>query len=494
MNNPFLAYGRVIQGDRLVGREHEIEEMLTHLVGGSNISLVGLNRVGKSSLVAEILCRLRQRNPEILIVEPDLAGLSTNTGAADLFTVILDAVVDLLSERGLPLPNRFNEDILALPNDSSYHAYHRCYRGLSKLRQQGLQITIVLDEFDKIRHLKEASDSIQRLRELIYNEAKTGTSGVIISRRRIKLIEEQIRDVSTLAGICHLYYLKPLDLNGVKAIVARAAGRAELFNNETVSYVYDRTGGHPFLAEMMCCHIWDANSVSEGILQANHEIYSFYEQMREILVEDNLFNHLVELCVGPRWSEPSNIVLERLLAYGLVRQNREIYPIRYEGWSQHFQDYLEKCAREKPPLDPSTSELLGKTERALRDYIEEICVSKHGSAWLDTLKQRCPSIETMLTQSAPEQKREKERRNFGDGAAERLLDYLYPMDLWVIISGAWELFEEPLGNKEKSYWSERFTHLAKVRTPTMHSREHKLRESVLLTAQGYCQEILELIS
>ena len=53
LQNPFADYGGIVVNDRFIGRRKEIETIKNRLLGSSfgNISIVGLPRSGKSSLV-----------------------------------------------------------------------------------------------------------------------------------------------------------------------------------------------------------------------------------------------------------------------------------------------------------------------------------------------------------------------------------------------------------------------------------------------------------
>jgi hypothetical protein len=174
--------------------------------------------------------------------------------------------------------------------------------------------------------------------------------------------------------------------------------------------------------------------------------------------------------------------LDRLLHYGLVRESRQ-GERRYRAWSEHFQAYLERCARDTPAW-----QTWAETERALRNFIDDVCRGRHGDRWLDVLAGRHRSVADLVRDG--EQLMAKERHNFGPAASDRLLDFTYPMSLWGLITAEWALFE-PLLGKSKAHWNERFTKLAQVRAPAAHNRE--VPEADLLIAQGYCKELLAVL-
>ena len=77
--------------------------------------------------------------------------------------------------------------------------------------------------------------------------------------------------------------------------------------------------------------------------------------------------------------------------------------------------------------------------------------------------------------------------------SNEFLDYCYPMDLWAMIAAEWRLFEPRLRHDRK-YWNDRFTHLAKIRTPSAHNRDASLPPHEVRLAEAYCKEILALLS
>jgi hypothetical protein len=87
----------------------------------------------------------------------------------------------------------------------------------------------------------------------------------------------------------------------------------------------------------------------------------------------------------------------------------------------------------------------------------------------------------------------KERRNFGHNASVTFIDYSYPMELelWEFITAEWDLFRELLGH-DKYYWNQRFAHLAKVKTPTAHSRNVVLASHEIKLAEAYCHELISI--
>lgn len=143
-------------------------------------------------------------------------------------------------------------------------------------------------------------------------------------------------------------------------------------------------------------------------------------------------------------------------------------------------------------------DLWRETEMALRDFIEEVSARNLGPDW----QQRLPlmngkeQIGRILNEAR--QVQAKDQRSFGN-CSPRLLDYLYPMELWDIVVAQWNAFAPVMpisgrhGDAQKKYWRERFELFAKIRNPQMHHRDFVIPQSEMTTATGYCQEILKVL-
>ena len=156
----------------------------------------------------------------------------------------------------MPLPLGL-EQIRREPAATEYDAYRRCKRGLKLLHAEaGTRATLVLDDFDAVRDLPSPGTVIQHIRDLIEDPTLTGLSAVIVARRSLKMIEGQVRG-STLVGVCEVRYVKHLKREGVLAMAARG-GPAWRPSPQEEEALWQAAGGHPFLAEMVLCHAWDA--------------------------------------------------------------------------------------------------------------------------------------------------------------------------------------------------------------------------------------------
>lgn len=88
-NNPFADYGNLVIGDRFIGREAEISQIKNRILGKSsgNISVVGLPRIGKSSLVWNTLIADKEElfKQKKLVIEINIGSVDNSR---DLFKAV----------------------------------------------------------------------------------------------------------------------------------------------------------------------------------------------------------------------------------------------------------------------------------------------------------------------------------------------------------------------------------------------------------------------
>lgn len=81
MANPF-RFGRIVTGDEFVDREDEIAKMMSAIKSGTSVVLYSHRRMGKSSLLAEVM---RRHKGEFVFAHVDLYGVTNKTRMVEAF-------------------------------------------------------------------------------------------------------------------------------------------------------------------------------------------------------------------------------------------------------------------------------------------------------------------------------------------------------------------------------------------------------------------------
>lgn len=483
--NPFIGYGRIIHGDRLVGREDTIEELqpwLLNLDGGC-FNIAGMPKVGKSSVLSALLTNVRTERPDWVVIRLNLEHYPARRLFYREALAMLRAE---LARLGVATPPLDEKHALEDPDFESYDDFRQTLIQAVEAKRD-LDVILAIDELDHVCSWHNGAATLHEFRAFVQDYGLYRVRMAVISRRRLGVIETALTGVSTFSDMCHPHFLKPLEAQGVTEMIGRSALPC---SDSDVELMTSHTGGHPYLAEMCLYHACYARSIATGTGRARAQILAFYRRTREFLELDSLFVPLLRTAARPRLQIPA-LDLEHLLQYGLIRprpspSGEDDGPI---GWSEHFQLDLERCRREADAND-DTLLLWRRTELAIREFIETILREALGQEWEQNLAATHPAVAQML--EGCRERAEREYRGFGFSERPRLLDYTYPQDLWLILSKAWPHFGPHVTGVSKEQLRQMFDKLIRVRNPVMHNRVVPPRAED--EARFACREVLDAIN
>jgi len=324
--NPFIGYGTLVSGERLIGRNQEGETLRRRLFEArSSAALIGVTRMGKSSLANQI----RKQAPD----EGTLTGWINIATARSGAEVLADILAMCPSEA--PLHATFttagNAPAAGDAHDTREVAIHDLYRmirtALMRLGRSGGHLVVILDEFDSVKNFPDARDFLNLLRELVYYPDQIPMAVLAVARRPIDRIEVEAADISTFAGVCDSIYLRPMDYEQVKAMAARSADLA----GDAPDVAWKYAAGHPFLSEVAFCRMLEHGVTDIGrIIQS--DLSSYYKKLEDFLRKEELWEPLLKLASG-RGVEVDVEQGALVRRYGLIDENGEV-------WSPDFADYL----------------------------------------------------------------------------------------------------------------------------------------------------------
>ena len=325
--NPFVGYGTIASDERFVGRDVERAALCRRLFEArSSAALIGLTRMGKSSLANEIL----REAPD----ETTLTGwinIATVRSGAEVLRDILALCpaetalhATFTTAGGAPAPGDAHD-----ARDVPIHDLYRMIReALLRLGRSGGHLVVALDEFDSIKLFPDARDFLNLLRELVYYPDQIPMAVLAVARRPIDRIEVEAADISTFAGVCDSVYLRPMDYEQVKAMAARSAD----LPGDAPDVAWKYAAGHPFLSEVAFCRMLEHGVTDIGrIIQS--DLSSYYKKLEDFLRKEELWEPLLKLASG-RGVEVDVEQGALVRRYGLIDENGEV-------WSPDFADYLQ---------------------------------------------------------------------------------------------------------------------------------------------------------
>jgi len=454
-NNPFSAYGTVAAGTRFVGREVACNSLMRRLYEArSSAALVGIARIGKSSLA--------QRVVELAPDDVWLTG-SVNVAVADSGAGVLREMLSLLPPSS--------------PQVSTASSVHDAYRAmreaLLRLRKSKRHLMVVLDEFDAVRNFRDARPFLNILRELVHDPSRLPMAVLAVARRPIDHIEVEAADISTFAGVCDVLYLGPMNCDEI----ALMSARCPTLPNDSTDFVWRYTGGHPFLSELIFSRIFGQGH-SDVEYQVQSDLTSYYSKLRRFLEREQLWHSLLQLALGP----VLDVTVDKSMlikGYGLVNQEGD-------AWSGDFAAYLRFSA-----IELDAWGIMGEAERAVREFVTSVLKADLGLNWLEQLTEKHRQVAKIASESA--KRREQDARKFPAAAQRSLLDYSYPIDLWTLMSTEWQRFSLLEPRKGKEFWRSRLVSLSQIRAPLAHHRDDVIpnEKKVLITI--YCRELEESV-
>jgi AAA domain len=318
--NPFVGYGTIASGERFVGRDLERGSLRRRLYEArSSAALIGLTRMGKSSLANRII----EEAPD----EGTRTGWINVATARSGAEVLKDILAMCPQATALYVTRTTAGGMGDVPEPSIHDLYRMIREALLRLRGSEGHLMVVLDEFDSIKYFPDARDFLNLLRELVYYPDRIPMAVLAVARRPIDRIEVEAADISSFAGVCDSMYLGPMGYDQITAMAARSA--ALVGGAPDVAWKY--AAGHPFLSEIAFCRMLEHEMPDiERVIQP--DLSSYYKKLEDFLRREELWEALLRLAFGS--TSEVNVEYGALVRrYGLIDENGEV-------WSSDFSAYL----------------------------------------------------------------------------------------------------------------------------------------------------------
>ena len=492
IENPFADYGKIVHGERFIGRQQIIRAIESRIIkpnAPGNLAIIGVHRIGKSSLAYKTIIEQKDR----LIAKnvlPIWMGLSSYNQPSDFFRALVTECVDEMEELNWT-SNRIQslaDRVLEVSN-----SWDKIKRFFKKVHETGNSILFILDEFDRARLLFKGDTAFQRLRELA-DYPDYGLSLVLTSRRSIRDIEHEAGSNSPFHNIFQVQRLgmfNDKDLDAYYSLFSTLRTPIpSAFQERVVFYC----GAHPYLLEMLGCEIVerfreteeiDVDKVAETVSQS---IFEHYDDTINLLRDEGNLDKLIQILFGPVIDVKQTDVTE-LQNYGLIKTSEDGF---YVAFSDHFHDYLKLYER-STEFAADLWPIWRGTEKALREVITITMLDAYGKNWIEKLAKERPNLKRIFDDCRAAQR--KEETSFRDRASHNQIDFTYPGDLFEVISakGLWEDFFQPIFGHDRAYWNERKMLLSRCRNPLAHNRVEILKPHERKTVEAYCDEILACI-
>jgi hypothetical protein len=510
--NPFADYGNIVEGTRFIGRKAAITTIHNRVLGKNygNIAIMGLPRIGKSSLAWNALMIKRKdfAKRNIIIERINVGSIKL---ASDFYLRLMDKTINQLQSVNHEISKQLLDvrNLYVNNNTENEIEFFFCL-----VKQFGYRLIFILDQFDNVANFFSLED-FQLLRELSISP-ETKICLVTISRRTIQELEPANGAISNFYGVFSDLRLGVFNNEDLIEYWGRLEKYQIEISEAYKSSVYYLVGGHPYFIDLYNYEVFKSlnNSDSKILNVSNLEIereirltlFNNFENILNLLKDEGLYTKAIQLILGPVY-DVTSIDEQKLLKYEFIKlvESKEKFnilkqdigvKIRNNNYSYVcFSDYFTELMNLKLS-DIEYWPLWNQTEKSVRELIKDYLeVEMKGENWEDFYVNKHKNSEgKMKGIQKLVNVRNDTINKFGGLASTHLVDYTFPRDMYdLFISSDWNWFSRILDESQK-VWSKRFISLAEIRNPIAHNNSEFISLEELNNAKAYCNLILDRIN
>lgn len=458
MDNIYSDYGKVILNDRYIHRIQE-KEIKKHLNGGI-VSIVGMPRVGKTSMVENLL------KNEKLFIKITFAMLES---ADDFFK----NMVKKFYKKAKKLGYNFEEEYEDFKNDgNAKEAFFEFFDFIGDELED--MVYFFVDEFDYAEKMLSRS-YLETLRAIFTQEKSTKDKFnlILVSRRKLFEIEgAESVEGSTLAGVTNEKFLSLYKDNEIDEYFSILRKYVEV-NDSLIEKYRKFTGFHPYLSDIISFELVEGLSIEEAIEKNRVKFYEYFSYVYKILDEKDLSDALISVLLKLPFKEVYKIDI--LKNYGIIDEN-------YSVFSEIF---LEDYLKNKMNVESFTN-IWYKTENYLRKFVKCVLSEKYKN--LEEVKRKYQNekfLKDALFYSSMQRKSKISQTKNID-----FIEGLSTSGLFKIILLEWIFFESYF-KCDDGYIKESSKFITEVRNFISHNKE--IDSKNIQKAAMYCEEIIEII-
>lgn len=520
IGNPFASPTEEVEGDDFVGRKSVLAEMHRDIVYPNKISnyhVVGLPRIGKSSLLKAFREKVQQNHYNLDLVVIYISLDKCENSEAMWREIGKELRKEL--KRKLSSSKKyaaFEEELEFEGIDDSNIGYNYVCSVAKCMKVVGFFGLVLIDEFDNFSSI--ASKATVGNFRTIFSSSDYGIRAVIASRRMVERIEKEVEgavnaNVSTLAPIfingCKLKMFNDEDMADYWTSIAKKIGcnLSEKYIQEVQYYV----GSHPCLLNLLNGCYWAEQESKDYIsndstsLSLNKELLNKLHDAFDWAVWRDMEKwQLLRSLILSTWGPDDNIPdeeLSELDRYGVIGKDQILTepdgPLRI-AISRYFTEWMN-VKRYILPFGDEWSKAEGNMRKIVRCFCDdmyqgdETCMISH----LET--KNAFGIEINVNPrytargrfDAMKDKMIKNLNKYPDMSSS-LIDYSDPSDLpEIFFKREWHWFGQIFGGTWYD-WSDKFSTINEVRNIKAHNNPGMPKVRIEL-AKKYCHEINERI-
>ena len=378
--NLYADTGKIIASSRYVSRSDIEKEIIDRTMGDiyGSISVVGMQRMGKSSIVNHIYTQYHDDCFERHIIMLSMS-LNDFNSLPHFYKTIAELIIEELEDHDIDIPQRLNSIMDKMNASDDDRVFNQLTRFIKFLKKSlSYRLYIILDEFDRSRTMFKDNSGYAQLRSLLYNSA-TAVTFVFVSRRMVSELEKQL-DESSLSGTLGTpIYVTPYNEEELSLYfdIAKEAGYEITISQQ--NDLLALMGSYPYWLDLFMYRLVDeGNQMDMNALFDRYAgvFYREFDILNSILDEQGLLMPLMQLIFGPVY-DCTLFQVKSLEDYAVIHYNDENDIMTL---SPKYEAYLQS-KRKDIDFAPKWHEC----ERLLRRMLKYEYQLMYGNDWEETL-------------------------------------------------------------------------------------------------------------
>ncbi len=274
MENPF-SYSEFVTGEAFCNRTKETQDLIYYAQNSQNVLLYSHRRMGKTSLVHEVIHRLKKKKPKVNSVYIDLYGTLDEN---DFIDAILTGITQIESKlerilkqvAGLKVSASF-DPVTGLPSLSASIKPREKPRYLEKALQilefysEKKKLLVVFDEFQEIAKYSEEGFE-KRLRKVI--QGHRNISYIFSGSQKHILIQMFDSTKHAFYKMARSYPLQKIEMRHYIAWAKRLfKKRNATLNNEIIVNLVERCDYQPVYIQQFLFDLWRSDTFDMAIVE-----------------------------------------------------------------------------------------------------------------------------------------------------------------------------------------------------------------------------------
>ena len=500
--NNFVV-GPKATGDSFFGRTEYLANLSTIFGGVGAIHLIAPTKAGKSSLIKKTLHQCEDiRNHlrvELCMGEYADATHFWLTLLLNIRSEIIEA--DLMDAR---FSYYFEQiDKIDRQDPRWYSLFTAPFKSLLKyIGKRGYRLVLTIDEFDDVvRVFDGKSYYFQGLREIFY-EPSYHTSGVIVSRRTLKVLEAKCPDISTFHGVFRRVPLRAFNDADMDEYYAALERYSISLSDDAKARLIYYTGRMPYLccmlAQCMVSHRadfseFDAATIDIVFQACLPQIDEYYDDLIRYMEADGQLELLYYLSIDSALPkeladrERRNMEVMGVLSYEETEYGRDYY-----AFSRDFMTYFKL-----KPLDLPEWEMMTACEKKIKQIFGAVYPELASTTYQNLLDEGVDTVKAHINGKYPgiDLKWNQIMVYCKDLSAHKkdptVLDVLTLAQVIDRILKKWDdKFSAHF--EHDTAWKPKLELIKEIRNPLAHAQTEYVSKEKLAQCIRYCEEVIRM--